>query len=124
MTPLETLLARLLGARKAGNGWSARCPAHEDRKASLSISKGDDGAALVKCHAGCDKSAILSAVRLTLADLFPRKPGPAPNCNGKPKPVERTFPAAVSINGCGLRICLRVKLSTLVDKPCPAGMAL
>src|SRR5262249_13595318 len=30
MTPLESLLARLPGAKKAGNGWSARCPAHDD----------------------------------------------------------------------------------------------
>src|SRR5262249_32214439 len=82
------------GARKAGNGWSARCPAHEDRKASLSVSEGNDGTALVKCHAGCNTSAILSAIGLTLADLFPRKPGPAPNRNGKPKPGARTFPTA------------------------------
>ena len=94
MTPVETLLAKLPGARKSGNGWSARCPLHEDRKASLSVAEGDDGIALVKCHAGCDTSAVLSAVGLTLADLFPRKPGPAPNRNGKPKPAERTFSAA------------------------------
>lgn len=75
MTPLEKLLAKLPGARKIGKGWSARCPAHEDRKASLSVSAGDDGTALVKCHAGCDTSAILAAVGLKLADLFPQKAG-------------------------------------------------
>src|SRR5262249_16852995 len=94
MTPVETLLGKLPGARKVGSGWSARCPAHDDRKASLSVSAGDDRTALVKCHAGCNTSAILSAIGLTLADLFPRKPGPAPNRNGKPKPVVRTFPTA------------------------------
>src|SRR5262249_36403367 len=50
MTPVETLLARLPGVRKARNGWSARCPAHEDRQASLSIAQGHDGTALMKCH--------------------------------------------------------------------------
>jgi hypothetical protein len=35
MTPVETLLAKLPGAKKAGNGWSAHCSAHDDRRASL-----------------------------------------------------------------------------------------
>src|SRR5262249_48826997 len=69
MPPVETLLAKLPGAKRAGNGWSARCPAHDDRRASLSVSEGDDGTALVKCHAGCDTSAILAAIGMKLADL-------------------------------------------------------
>jgi hypothetical protein len=91
MTPLETLLARLQGAKKTGNGWSARCPAHGDRRASLSIAQGKDGTALVKCHAGCDTSAILAAVGLKLADLFPPKLGATPTRNGKPLPGGQTF---------------------------------
>src|SRR5262249_12152582 len=94
MNPLETLLARLPDARKAGNGWSARCPAHDDRRASLSVAQGDDGAALVKCHAGCDTSAILAAVGMKLADLFPPKAGPTPTRNGKPTTGGRTFASA------------------------------
>src|SRR5262245_55615161 len=70
VTPLANLLARLPGAKKVGNGWSARCPAHDDRTASLSIAQGDDGTVLVKCHAGCDTSAVLAAIDLRLADLF------------------------------------------------------
>jgi hypothetical protein len=94
MSPVETLLARLPGARQSGKGWSARCPAHDDRQASLSIAEGGDGAALVKCHAGCTTSAIVSAAGLALKDLFPAKAGPMPNCNGKPKSSGRTFPTA------------------------------
>jgi hypothetical protein len=94
VNPLETLLAKLPDAKKAGNGWSARCPAHDDRRASLSISQGDGGTVLVKCHAGCDASAILAAVGLTLADLFPPKAGPTPTGNGKPAPGGRTFATA------------------------------
>jgi hypothetical protein len=94
MTPIETLLARLPGAKKAGNGWSARCPVHDDRRASLSIGQGDDGTALLKCHAGCATSAILAAVGLKLADLFPPKAGPTPNRNGKPATGGRTFATA------------------------------
>jgi hypothetical protein len=93
MTPIETLLARLPGAKKAGNGWWARCPAHDDRRASLSIAQGDDGTALVKCHAGCDTAAILAAIGLKMQDLFHKKTGPTPNFS-KPKPSGRTFPTA------------------------------
>lgn len=92
MTPLQTLLARLPGARESGKGWAARCPAHDDRNASLSVAEGDGGTALVKCHAGCDTSAILAAVGMTLADLFPSRAGPARN--EKPRPSGKTFPAA------------------------------
>jgi hypothetical protein len=91
MTPIENLLGKLPDANKAGNGWSARCPAHEDQRPSLSIAQGDNGTALVKCHAGCDTSAILAAVGLKLADLFPPKAGPTPTRNGKPATGGRTF---------------------------------
>src|SRR5262249_30173300 len=94
MTPVETLLAKLPGAKRAGNGWSARCPAHDDRRASLSIAQGDDGTALVKCHAGCDASAILAAVGLKPADLFPAKAGAPQSRNGEPAAGGRSFPTA------------------------------
>ncbi len=71
MTPVERLLAKLPDAKQAGNGWSARCPAHEDRRASLSIGEGEDGRALVNCHAGCKLDAICAAVGLRVVDLMP-----------------------------------------------------
>jgi len=73
MTAAE-LVARLEG-RRSGSGWVARCPAHEDRRASLSISEGDDGRVLVKCHAGCSLSAILGRLCLEERDLFPPREG-------------------------------------------------
>lgn len=94
MTPFETLLAKLPGAKKSGNGWSACCPAHDDQRASLSISEGDDGTALLKCHAGCDTAAVLAAVGMELADLFSAKPGPSPTRNGKSTASGRPFPTA------------------------------
>ena len=94
MTPVESLLAKLPGVRKAGKDWSVRCPAHHDRRASLSVSEGDDGVALVKCHAGCDTSAILAVIGMTLADLFPAKAGPTPSRNGKPKTSGQSLPTA------------------------------
>jgi hypothetical protein len=94
MTPVEKVLAKLPGAKKSGKRYLARCPAHDDRKASLSISEGDDGRALLNCFAGCGPPAILAALGLTWADLFPVEKGPATNRNGKPRPRARTFPTA------------------------------
>jgi hypothetical protein len=94
MTPVETLLARLSGVRRSGEGWSARCPAHEDQRASLSVAEGDDGRALVICHAGCTVEAIARALGLAVRDLMSEQSGSTPNRNGKPKASVRTFPTA------------------------------
>ena len=56
-------IARALGGRKAGGGWTARCPAHDDSNPSLSISDGGDGKVLVHCHAGCDQAHLIDALR-------------------------------------------------------------
>ena len=69
-TPIEMVLSRLPDAKRSGKGWVAQCPAHEDRNPSLSITEGDDGRALVNCHAGCTVEAVCKAVGLTPADLF------------------------------------------------------
>jgi hypothetical protein len=37
------IIGKALGGRKAGGGWMARCPAHDDRHPSLSIQDADDG---------------------------------------------------------------------------------
>jgi putative DNA primase/helicase len=56
-------IAKALGGRKAGRGWAARCPAHDDRTPSLSIHDGDDNKVLVRCHAGCDQERVIAALR-------------------------------------------------------------
>lgn len=71
MLPVELLLSRLPDAAKSGNGWKARCPAHEDRNPSLTVWENEDGSAGVKCYAGCDRDAVLSALGLTWRDLKP-----------------------------------------------------
>ena len=65
-----TELAATLDAKPAGDGWTAKCPGHDDHRASLSIGTGADGRTLLKCHAGCDLATILAAVGLVAADLF------------------------------------------------------
>ena len=65
----------------------AQCPAHDDRNPSLAIREGNEGA-ILQCHAGCDTQAVVDAMGMTLADLFPPRaasnvtplhPSPAPS---------------------------------------------
>lgn len=69
--PLQNVLDRLAGVRQSNGGYEARCPAHDDQHASLSVSRGDDGRALVHCHAGCSVEAVCEAINLRLSGLFP-----------------------------------------------------
>jgi hypothetical protein len=86
----DTFLSRLEGVRRTGpSRWLARCPAHDDRTASLSIRELDDGRVLVHCFAGCHVENVLGAVDLGLDALFP------PRCSDDRKaPERRAFPAA------------------------------
>ncbi|WP_207884548.1 AAA family ATPase [Pseudomonas sp. 30_B] len=74
--PLDLLLSRLRGVKKHGAQYMARCPAHEDKSPSLSLSRGDDGRALVHCYAGCELRDVLTTVGLELRDLFPENLSP------------------------------------------------
>jgi hypothetical protein len=63
-----------LRVRRSGGGLVAQCPAHEDDSPSLSISEGDDGRALVYCHAGCLFADVLAALGLEPSDAFAESP--------------------------------------------------
>jgi len=78
-----TDLAERLDARRSGTGWSARCPAHDDRAPSLSITEGDDGRVLLHCHAGCTPEAVCRAVGVSLRDLMPTDERPGRNGSGQ-----------------------------------------
>src|SRR5262245_44892378 len=70
--PVARLLDLLTDIKPARGYWTALCPAHDDQQNSLSVGIGkQDGRALVKCHAGCTVAAILTAINLTMTDLFP-----------------------------------------------------
>ena len=64
-------LAHRLEGRRSGTGWFARCPAHDDRRPSLSLDNGTDGRTIVFCHAGCSVENIVAAMGLSMVDLFP-----------------------------------------------------
>ncbi len=75
---IQNLLGRLEKVKKSGarNGvqnYTARCPAHADKGPSLSIGDAPDGRILIKCFAGCEVEAVVSALGISLEDLFPPK---------------------------------------------------
>jgi len=69
---IDKILTHFKDVKKVSlNQWQGRCPAHDDKTPSLSISEGEDGKTLLHCHAGCHKSAVLKAAGLKASDLFP-----------------------------------------------------
>ena len=86
MTIANRILERLEGvAARGSNQWIARCPAHEDRHPSLSITDAGDKV-LLKCFAECETAAVLDAVGLEWADLYPPRPVEIQHRKAPPKP--------------------------------------
>ena len=69
------ILEKLECVKKTSSGWTARCPAHDDNRSSLSISNGDDGKTLIHCHAGCSTEAIVGKLGLRMSSLMPNTNG-------------------------------------------------
>lgn len=83
-------IAKALGnAKRTGQGWLASCPlpthgqGNGDKNPSLSISDGEDGKPLFKCHGGCEQHDVFEAIKNygLLPDLEPR---PEPLSSLKP----------------------------------------
>jgi hypothetical protein len=68
--PVQRVLSRLKNVATVTGGWTARCPAHADRVNSLSIAEGEDGRALIHCHAGCEFEEVVAALCITVRSLF------------------------------------------------------
>jgi putative DNA primase/helicase len=66
---LQDILPKFNNPKPAGGGYQAHCPAHDDKKASLSIKQGDKGVVLF-CHAGCETRQIAAAIGIEVKDLF------------------------------------------------------
>ena len=83
--PIALVLPRLDGITPLHDGsWMCRCPAHDDRRASLHVTEKPDGRVIFYCHAGCGGAAVVEALGLRFSDLRPD------DCeNAAPEPVER-----------------------------------
>ena len=67
-----------------GRNGKARCPAHDDRNPSLSVSQGSDGKVLLKCFAGCTQAAVIDALRQR--NLWPTMQRPETKMNSRAEP--------------------------------------
>lgn len=88
---VEKILTKLDGVKRSAKGHVAKCPAHDDRQASLSIGTGDDGKVLLKCFAGCTFEQIVAALGLKAADLM-----------GESKNTPSNHTATLQRSGCTL----------------------
>ena len=75
-------IATTLGnAKKVGNGYLASCPVphhgqgNGDKNPSLSVTDGEDGNILFKCHGGCDQQSVFSTIKeMGLLPALPDRP--------------------------------------------------
>lgn len=70
MDVLEKLDNALVVVRRRGEQRDALCPAHDDRSSSLVYGPGEHGNAVMFCHAGCDTTAVLTALGMSSRELM------------------------------------------------------
>lgn len=90
MTLTLDQLAGAVGAVRSGASLMAPCPAHDDGKASLSLSEGANGRVLWHCHAGCSQGDVRAA--LERAGHLTRRSTPTPRpADRVPRRVVATY---------------------------------
>lgn len=93
-SPFEMIADRLEGVRRTGRDrLIALCPAHGDRRPSLSAREADDGRVLLHCWAGCEAHQVVEALGLRMSDLFPRDERDAHGRRTGSKPERRPWSA-------------------------------
>ncbi|MDT8915793.1 phage/plasmid primase, P4 family [Amycolatopsis sp. PS_44_ISF1] len=74
---LAALLDRFDEVETESNGYVVTCPAHEDARPSLRVGYNAESRKVgLKCRAGCETRDVLTALDLSMADLFDVEPGP------------------------------------------------
>jgi hypothetical protein len=69
MNNFNDFLSRFENVRKNGDGYTAKCPSHTDKKNSLSL-KAETDKIVLFCHAGCSVNDICASLGIGLKDLF------------------------------------------------------
>ena len=103
--PIEKVLSALQARgsqvkERPGNStcrkrYTATCPAHDDKKASLSITEYTDGTVGLRCFAGCSTEAICNSLGLAVSDLMRTGLDIKPRTPSRTQPRE---PAALPTN--------------------------
>ncbi|MGO4757851.1 toprim domain-containing protein, partial [Streptomyces sp. 2MCAF27] len=84
-----------LGGQWHGSYGVCRCPAHKDAEPSLSVSDGEGGRLLVRCHAGCDFRDVMRALEAGGIDHQPdTTPKPAPARRDHTEAIQRIWSAS------------------------------
>lgn len=75
----DRVVSRLATGRTTAKGIRTRCPAHDDNEPSLDVDRGRDGTVLLSCRSNhCSAQDVVSAIGLTMSDLFPSGHGSQP----------------------------------------------
>ena len=69
---LSNFLQKLTNVKPSNSGYLCKCPAHDDKENSLSVTYKDERI-LLYCHAGCNIMDILNKLGLKMSDLFNNK---------------------------------------------------
>jgi hypothetical protein len=75
MRPVDVVLSKLEGVRKAGKGWRADSPV-TGSKGAVSICEADSGAVLVNDFSAAGVHEVLAAIGLKPGDLYPPREHP------------------------------------------------
>lgn len=103
---LDRFLNQLHKVKQTGHDqYIAICPSHADKHPSLAIRQTDDGKILIKCFAGCSAHEVVSAVCLSLSDLFPKE-------STYSSPIKNPFPAASVLR------CIQTEALIVVTAAC------
>ena len=79
------ILAKLDGGSWSGNTFNAKCPTHDDKKASLSVTLKDDKI-LMFCHAGCGMESIAESLGVKRSELFRHRRAELKHAQSQPIP--------------------------------------
>ena len=102
---LDRVLDCFPDARRNGVGFKCRCPSHDDKTPSLSVSEGDDGRVLIHCFGGCTFDELVAAIGLEPKDLFDQEGGRGFNPPRNGATVQHP-PKAATLT-CGLWVAAR-----------------
>lgn len=98
--PLGLVVGRLPNPRRSGDGFTDRCPAHDDRSPSLSVGPGVDRAVVLRCFRDCPPEAILRALHFgddeVRAILAARRDGTVSSASSSYR-AQRSGPAGLTV---------------------------
>ena len=104
--------------KRYGDKAQCRCPAHDDKHASLTITKGRK-CTLFYCHAGCTVDEVLNAAGLEKKDTFydvePRSPNWKAYVEGREKLKQFTITFLLTVVMPLQRLGLRVRKLFMVN---------